>query len=72
MGDLRPGGPRTGSLPADAPQMLATVDRIEQDLRTEDGLLLRYRTRGQDGLPGDEHPFLVCGFWLVQQYAAAG
>lgn len=64
--------PHTGFLPADAPQMLATVDRIEQDLRTEDGLLLRYRTRGQDGLPGDEHPFLVCGFWLVQQYAATG
>lgn len=64
--------PHTGFLPADAPQMLATVDRIEQDLRTEDGLLPRYRTRGQDGLPGDEHPFLVCGFWLVQQYAATG
>ncbi|MGP5056156.1 hypothetical protein ACTXJ3_13870 [Brachybacterium paraconglomeratum] len=52
--------------------MLATVARIELDLRTEDALLLRYRTRGQDGLLGDEHPFLVCGFLLVQQYAAAG
>lgn len=62
--------PHTGFLPADDPHMLATVARIEQELRTEDGLLLRYRTRGQDGLPGDEHPFLVCGFWLVQQYAA--
>lgn len=38
----------------------------------EGGLLLRYRTRGQDGLPGDEHPFLVCSFWLVEQYAATG
>ena len=64
--------PRTGFVPADDPRMLATVARIEQDLRTEDGLLLRYRTRGQDGLPGDEHPFLVCSFWLVQQYAATG
>ncbi|MDN5820855.1 MAG: glycoside hydrolase family 15 protein, partial [Brachybacterium sp.] len=23
-------------------------------------------------LPGDEHPFLVCCFWLVEQYAASG
>ena len=64
--------PHTGFLPADDPRMLATVARIEQDLRTEDGLLLRYRTKGQDGLPGDEHPFLVCSFWLVEQYAASG
>ena len=64
--------PRTGFLPADDPRMLATVARIEQDLRTEEGLLLRYRTRGQDGLTGHEHPFLVCGFWLVEQYAATG
>ncbi|MGO1390511.1 MULTISPECIES: glycoside hydrolase family 15 protein [Brachybacterium] len=64
--------PHTGFLPADDPRMLATVARIEQDLRTEEGLILRYRTQGQDGLPGDEHPFLVCCFWLVEQYAAAG
>lgn len=51
---------------------LAAFARIELDLRTEDAPLLRYRTRGRDGLPGDEHPFLVCGFLLVQQYAAAG
>ena len=64
--------PHTGFLSADHPHMLATVARIEQDLRTEDGLILRYRTQGQDGLPGDEHPFLVCCFWLVEQYAASG
>ncbi|GAA1491043.1 GH15 family glucan-1,4-alpha-glucosidase [Brachybacterium sacelli] len=64
--------PHTGFLPADDPHMLATVARIEQDLRTRDGLILRYRTQGQDGLPGDEHPFLVCCFWLVEQYAASG
>lgn len=64
--------PHTGFLPADDPHMLATVARIEQDLGTEGGLILRYRTQGQDGLPGDEHPFLVCCFWLVEQYAASG
>ncbi|MGO1685208.1 MAG: glycoside hydrolase family 15 protein [Brachybacterium sp.] len=64
--------PHTGFLPADDPHMLATVARIEGDLSTQDGLILRYRTQGQDGLPGDEHPFLVCCFWLVEQYAASG
>ena len=38
-----------------------------------DGLLLRYRTEtGIDGVPGDEHPFLACSFWLVSAYALAG
>ena len=64
--------PRTGLVDADDPRMLATVARLEAELRTERGLLLRYRTHGQDGLPGAEHPFLVCSFWLVEQYAATG
>src|SRR5699024_9258612 len=64
--------PHTGFLAADDPRMLATVARIEQDLHVDGGLILRYRTKGQDGLPGDEHPFLVCCFWLVEQYAASG
>ncbi|WP_241091795.1 glycoside hydrolase family 15 protein, partial [Pseudomonas viridiflava] len=35
--------------------------------------LLRYwTTSGVDGLPGEEHPFLACSFWLVQQYASSG
>ena len=35
--------------------------------------MLRYRTEsGVDGLPGDEHPFVACSFWLVSAYAAAG
>ena len=33
----------------------------------------RYRTEsGVDGIPGGEHPFLACSFWLVSAYAAAG
>lgn len=54
---------------ADDPRMLGTLAAIESDLM-RDGLLLRYRTQaGVDGLPGDEHPFLACSFWLVCQYA---
>ena len=64
--------PRTGFCAPDDPRMLATVERIEQTLM-HDGLLMRYRTgTGVDGLPGGEHPFLACSFWLVEQYAVTG
>lgn len=64
--------PRTGFVAGDDPHMLATVRRIEQDLVTDSGLVLRYRTSGQDGLSGHEYPFTICGFWLVEQYARTG
>ncbi|PWD51273.1 hypothetical protein C8046_12010 [Serinibacter arcticus] len=63
--------PQTGFLPYDDPRMLATVEQMERDL-LHDGLLLRYRTDGTDGLEGHEHPFLICCFWLVEQYAHSG
>ena len=64
--------PLVGFCAADDPRMLATVARIERDL-LRDGFVMRYRTdAGTDGLPGDEHPFLACSFWLVEQYAATG
>jgi GH15 family glucan-1,4-alpha-glucosidase len=51
------------------PRMLGTVAAIESQL-LRDGLVLRYLTEsGVDGLPGGEHPFLACSFWLVEQYA---
>lgn len=53
--------------------MLGTVARIEAELGDGSGLLHRYRTAaGLDGLPGDEYPFLICSFWLVEQYACSG
>ena len=65
--------PHTGYVAADDPRMLGTVARIEAELRDEHGLIRRYRTdEGVDGLAGDEHPFLICNFWLVEQYAASG
>lgn len=64
--------PQVGYCAHDDPRMLATVERIERTL-LRDGLVLRYRTEtGVDGLPGDEHPFLACSFWLVEQYAHTG
>ena len=63
--------PQTGFLPYDDPRILATVAQMERDLM-QGGLLLRYRTDGTDGLEGHEHPFLICCFWLVEQYAHSG
>jgi GH15 family glucan-1,4-alpha-glucosidase len=64
--------PHMGFLPADDPRMLSTVAAIEKDL-TWDGLVLRYSTEsGVDGLAGHEATFLICSFWLVDNYAMAG
>ena len=64
--------PLVGFIDGDDPRMLGTIKAIEEDLLHE-GLVLRYRTEsGVDGLPGDEHPFVACSFWLVSAYAAAG
>ncbi|HET9827127.1 MAG TPA: glycoside hydrolase family 15 protein [Nocardioidaceae bacterium] len=60
-----------GFVAGDDPRMLGTIKAVEEDLM-RGGLLLRYRTgSGVDGLPGEEHPFLACSFWLVEAYALA-
>lgn len=65
--------PQVGFLPYNDKHMSGTVARLEQELLTEGGLLLRYRTEsGVDGLEPGEHPFLACSFWLVEQYARSG
>ncbi len=59
--------PLLGFLPATDPRVRGTIDAIQRDL-TQDGLVLRYRTREQnevDGLTGTEGAFLPCSFWLV-------
>ncbi|HLS73824.1 MAG TPA: glycoside hydrolase family 15 protein [Actinomycetaceae bacterium] len=65
--------PHTGYLAYDDPRMLGTVERIERDLVTEEGFVHRYRTEAElDGLEGEEYPFVMCTFWLVEQYASSG
>ena len=65
--------PHTGLIAYDDPRMLGTVACIERDLQGDTGLVHRYRTgAGLDGLEGDEYPFLICTFWLVEQYALSG
>jgi GH15 family glucan-1,4-alpha-glucosidase len=64
--------PIVGFLPADDERVRGTIEAVEREL-LRDGLVLRYRTSaGVDGLPGDEHPFLACSFWLVSAYALSG
>ena len=61
-----------GFLPATDPRIVGTVDAIERDLR-RDGMVARYRTgSGIDGLPNDEGAFLLCTFWLADNYALMG
>ncbi|RJS23314.1 glycoside hydrolase family 15 protein [Corallococcus sp. H22C18031201] len=64
--------PHMGFLPADDPRMLGTVTAIEKGL-TKDGFVERYSTEtGVDGLAGDEATFLICSFWLVDNYIMSG
>jgi GH15 family glucan-1,4-alpha-glucosidase len=64
--------PHMGFLPADDPRMLSTVAAIERGL-TSDGFVYRYATdTGVDGLAGHEATFLICSFWLVDNYAMVG
>jgi len=64
--------PHMGFLPAEDPRMLSTVAAIEKGLAW-DGLVLRYATdTGVDGLPGHEATFLICSFWLADNYAMVG
>jgi GH15 family glucan-1,4-alpha-glucosidase len=68
--------PLVGFLPVSDPRVQGTVAAIERELLV-DGLVRRYRTHGDgtsnvDGLPGDEGAFLLCSFWLADNYALLG
>jgi GH15 family glucan-1,4-alpha-glucosidase len=64
--------PLVGFLPATDPRVAGTVAAIERHLM-RDGFLDRYDTsRSDDGLPAGEGAFLVCTFWLADNYALMG
>ena len=64
--------PLVGFIPPDDPRMISTVQAIEREL-VQDGLVLRYRTAEcEDGLPPGEGVFLLCSFWLADNYALMG
>lgn len=55
------------------PKMVATAEAIVRRLGAGDGLLYRYLPHeSPDGLPGQEGAFLLCSFWLVENYVHQG
>jgi GH15 family glucan-1,4-alpha-glucosidase len=66
--------PLVGFLPATDQRVVSTVAAIQREL-TLDGLVLRYRPRGDgsvDALPAGEGVFLPCSFWLADVLALQG
>ena len=64
--------PLVGFLPATDPRILGTVDYIERRLRTN-GFVARYLPSPDvDGLPPGEGAFLLCTFWLADNFALQG
>ncbi|HYL32897.1 MAG TPA: glycoside hydrolase family 15 protein [Stellaceae bacterium] len=64
--------PLVGFLPPDDPRVAKTMDAVAQEL-TYDGLVRRYiPEQAPDGLSGDEGAFLICSFWLADNYALVG
>ena len=60
-------------IPADHPKMVATTAAIERRLGAGGGLLYRYLPEeSPDGMAGGEGAFLLCSFWLVDNYAGQG
>jgi GH15 family glucan-1,4-alpha-glucosidase len=57
-------------LPGDDPRVIATVDRIDNEL-TRNGHVYRYLDR-RDGLAGGEGSFVFCTLWLVAALARIG
>ena len=52
--------------------MTATIAAIERELM-QDGFVLRYdSSKTKDGLPPGEGAFIVCSFWLAENYALQG
>ena len=64
--------PLVGFLPPEDKRVIATADAIAREL-TDNGFVLRYRPdEAPDGLPHDEGAFLICSFWLADNFALMG
>jgi GH15 family glucan-1,4-alpha-glucosidase len=62
--------PSVGFIAGDDWRMISTIAAVRRSLAVGDFV---YRYRGvDDGLPGQEGPFLACSFWLVSSLALAG
>jgi GH15 family glucan-1,4-alpha-glucosidase len=61
--------PILGFLPFEDPRIISTIEAIREELG-KDGFLYRYL--GEDGLSGREGTFLLCSFWLAQNWIGLG
>ena len=65
--------PLVGFLPAADPRVKGTLRAIEEKLLVGGEFVLRYEPENPgDGLPAGEGAFLVCSFWLVDNYILQG
>jgi len=65
--------PLVGFLPATDPRVKGTLRAIEEKLLIGGEFVLRYEPENPgDGLPAGEGAFLVCSFWLVDNYILQG
>jgi GH15 family glucan-1,4-alpha-glucosidase len=65
--------PLVGFLPPADPRVKGTLRAIEEKLLVRDEFVLRYEPENPgDGLPAGEGAFLVCSFWLVDNYILQG
>ena len=64
--------PLVGFLPPEDKRVIATADAVAREL-TDNGFVLRYRPEeAPDGLPHDDGAFLICSFWLADNFALMG
>jgi len=64
--------PLVGFLPPDDPRVVRTTDAIARELDC-DGFVIRYQSDDRaDGLPAGEGAFLLCSFWLADNFALMG
>jgi GH15 family glucan-1,4-alpha-glucosidase len=65
--------PLVGFLPVTDPRVEGTIRAIEQRLLIDGEFVLRYDAENTgDGLPPGEGAFLVCSFWLIDNYILQG
>jgi GH15 family glucan-1,4-alpha-glucosidase len=65
--------PLVGFLPATDPRVRGTLRAIERRLLIDEEFVLRYESQHSvDDLPAGEGAFLVCSFWLVDNYILQG
>jgi glucoamylase len=62
--------PLTGFIKASDPKFLSTLEKVEKDLKNNDGIFIRYRN--DDGLTGKDNGFLLLSFWYVEDLILMG